>query len=323
MFEAFASQKLVDFFSYVPDPMYVVIEKGILSHFTTEEDAQARATNWAKTRNASQARDEKTVHDKILQGYRAFLSNTHASAIKSLEKLHAFFADLLPFILVAIEVPEHAANQVTPETLELLFTTRKENEDVYKVGFELESALLRQIEQEKQLSSESLVYLTGEEWREFIATNQIPLNVDQRKTFILVEQTGVQTRVFDDPTEASRLAILKNEDVTTKNEVQGKAAFAGFARGKVRIVKLVEDAAKFEAGEILVASMTDPRYLPIMKKAAAIVTDEGGVTCHAAIVSRELSIPCVIGTKVATQVFKDGDMVEVDAEKGIVRRIQE
>ena len=59
-----------------------------------------------------------------------------------------------------------------------------------------------------------------------------------------------------------------------------------------------------------------------MKKAAAIVTDEGGITSHAAIVSRELGIPCVIGTKFATKVFKDGDLIEVDADKGIVRKIK-
>ena len=67
--------------------------------------------------------------------------------------------------------------------------------------------------------------------------------------------------------------------------------------------------------------MTDPRYVPAMKKAAAIVTDEGGITCHAAIVSRELKKPCIIGTKIATKVLKDGDEVEVDAEKGVVKKI--
>ena len=71
--------------------------------------------------------------------------------------------------------------------------------------------------------------------------------------------------------------------------------------------------------EILVSPMTVPDYLPAMKKAKAIITDEGGITCHAAIVSRELGIPCIVGTKIATQVLKDGDRVEVDANKGIVK----
>ena len=67
--------------------------------------------------------------------------------------------------------------------------------------------------------------------------------------------------------------------------------------------------------------MTRPEYVPLMKMAAAIVTDEGGITCHAAIVSRELKKPCVIGTQVATKVFQDGDMLEVNANHGMVRRL--
>ena len=75
----------------------------------------------------------------------------------------------------------------------------------------------------------------------------------------------------------------------------------------------------FQDGDILVTGMTRPEFVPLMKKASAIITDEGGLTCHAAIISRELNIPCIIGTKIATQVLQDGDMVEVDADKGIIR----
>ena len=78
---------------------------------------------------------------------------------------------------------------------------------------------------------------------------------------------------------------------------------------------------KVKLGDILVAKMTRPDYVPAMRRAAAIVTNEGGMTCHAAIVSRELGIPCIVGTKIATKVLKDGDLVEVDAEKGIVKKI--
>ena len=68
--------------------------------------------------------------------------------------------------------------------------------------------------------------------------------------------------------------------------------------------------------------MTRPEMVVAMKKATAIVTDEGGVTCHAAVVSRELNIPCIIGTRNATKFLKDGDKVEVDANKGIVKKIK-
>jgi len=95
----------------------------------------------------------------------------------------------------------------------------------------------------------------------------------------------------------------------------------GKARGKVRIVLEYADMERFQDGEILVASMTVPDFLPAMNKASAFVTNEGGITCHAAIVAREMKKPCIIGTKIATKVFKDGDMVEVDANTGVVRKI--
>ena len=70
-------------------------------------------------------------------------------------------------------------------------------------------------------------------------------------------------------------------------------------------------------GAILVAGQTRPSLMPAIRKAGAIITDEGGITSHAAIVSRELKIPCVIGTEFATKIFKTGDLVKVDAQKGI------
>ena len=101
-------------------------------------------------------------------------------------------------------------------------------------------------------------------------------------------------------------------------EFKGQPASRGIAKGKVRIALTPQDSYLLEEGEILVCSMTAPDYVPAMKRAAAIVTVEGGLLSHAAIMSREFGKPCVIGTKIATKVLKDGDMVEVDAEKGVV-----
>ena len=85
------------------------------------------------------------------------------------------------------------------------------------------------------------------------------------------------------------------------------------------LVDIEEDLKKFKEGSILVATQTHPHIVPQMKNAVAIVTDEGGITCHAAIVSRELRKPCIIGTKLSTKIFKTGDMLEVDLKAGTVR----
>ena len=82
------------------------------------------------------------------------------------------------------------------------------------------------------------------------------------------------------------------------------------------------DLAKVNEGDILVALQTAPDILPAMRKAAAFVTDMGGITCHAAIVAREMKKPCIVGTKSATKIIQDGDFLEVDADKGDVRIIK-
>ena len=107
----------------------------------------------------------------------------------------------------------------------------------------------------------------------------------------------------------------------TQEELHGSGACPGTARGPAKIMLNQAAFHRFNEGDILVAPMTRPEYLPLMKKAAAIVTDEGGLTCHAAIVSRELGKPCVIGTQIASRTLKDGDLVEVDADKGVVRKV--
>jgi len=100
--------------------------------------------------------------------------------------------------------------------------------------------------------------------------------------------------------------------------VQGQGASPGMATGKVVIIRDVKDSGKVKEGDILVTRMTNPDMVPAMRKVAAIVTDEGGMTCHAAIVSRELGTPAVVGTKNATSVLKNGQVITVDGEMGLI-----
>jgi phosphoenolpyruvate synthase/pyruvate phosphate dikinase len=113
-----------------------------------------------------------------------------------------------------------------------------------------------------------------------------------------------------------RLPKIKRVD-----EIKGEMAYMGKAKGQANLILEQADFPKFKKGEILVTRMTDPSFVPLMKISKAIVTDIGGITCHAAIVSRELKIPCVIGTKIGTKVLKTGDLLEVDANQGIVKKI--
>lgn len=97
---------------------------------------------------------------------------------------------------------------------------------------------------------------------------------------------------------------------------------SGKAKGKVKVIHNIQQLHKIRDGDILVAPMTNPDMVLAMSKCAGIVTDSGGMICHAAIISRELGIPCVVGTGIATQVLKDHMLVEVDGTRGIVHIIE-
>lgn len=96
----------------------------------------------------------------------------------------------------------------------------------------------------------------------------------------------------------------------------GTAASQGIARGRVKIVKGIQDTSSFEEGSVLVTKITDPSMVMMMARSVAIVTDIGGLTSHPAIVSREMGIPCVVNTKQATMLLKNGDDVIVDGTTG-------
>ncbi len=119
--------------------------------------------------------------------------------------------------------------------------------------------------------------------------------------------------------------VLNKFHLVQKNikvqKIQGMVACKGNALGKVVIVAGIKDLEKVKKGCILVAVTTHPDYVPAMRRAGAIITDEGGITSHAAIVSREFGIPCIVGTKNDTKVLKDGDMVKVDAINGAIRKL--
>jgi phosphohistidine swiveling domain-containing protein len=103
---------------------------------------------------------------------------------------------------------------------------------------------------------------------------------------------------------------------------KGDERYSFITKGKVKIINTPRKMDHMQNGDILVAAMTSPDFIVAMRKASAIITDEGGMTCHAAIVSRELGVPCIVGTKIATKVLKDNDLVEIDAKKGIVRKVK-
>jgi phosphohistidine swiveling domain-containing protein len=142
---------------------------------------------------------------------------------------------------------------------------------------------------------------------------------NKQNVFIWIER-GFYPATGDEMNKIKNI-VLGKKKMSDVQDFRGLSASTGKAIGRVKIVRSATEIRKVKQGDILVAVMTRPDYVMAMKKAAAIVTNEGGITSHAAIVSRELGIPCIIGTKIATEVLKDGDLVEVNANHGWVRKL--
>lgn len=117
--------------------------------------------------------------------------------------------------------------------------------------------------------------------------------------------------------------VLERWKLDREGEVllRGQSVGARIGAGPVRVVRSVEELGSFREGDVLVAEMTDPDWVPVMKRAAAIITDGGGRTCHAAIVSRELGVPCIVGTQNATTTLAAGTPVTVDGSGGAEGRM--
>ncbi len=171
---------------------------------------------------------------------------------------------------------------------------------------------------------EDIFYLTYDEIIDSLKNNtkyndQIK---ERKKRFGFYRKEGrLKIYTGDELEELTRKNIKKeiNESIT---ELKGTTACKGKLQGKVKIIPSKDHLDKVKKGDILITSMTTPDFIPAMERAAAFVTDEGGILCHAAIVSREMNKPCIIGTNIATKIFKDGELVEVDAHEGIIKKIQ-
>ena len=181
---------------------------------------------------------------------------------------------------------------------------------------------VEEISKRTGIKEDYLFYLDYVELKDFLSGKISQKELEKRSNECLVIYVKDKPKIFYKEQFKDLIDDIINPVHEKSDVILGNVASPGKATGRVKIVITRADVEKMEKGDILVSTMTRPEHIVAMKKAAAIVTNEGGITCHAALVSRELKIPCVIGTKIATKVLKDGDIVEVDANNGIVKIIK-
>jgi phosphohistidine swiveling domain-containing protein len=205
----------------------------------------------------------------------------------------------------------------------LCINWQDERKAVIEKYLHFKKLLLDEIAKRLNVAAEDLMNFSSTEIISFLEKKISLIEIQKRKNGFAVITNPFE--IILPPRSDDFWEIYSQKVTKGLSEVKGIVASKGKSgpiRGTARIVSDPHNTKGFNEGDILVASMTSPEFIYLMRKSSAIITDEGGLTSHAAIVSRELGVPCIVGTKVATKVLHDGDYVEVDANSGIVKLIQ-
>lgn len=224
--------------------------------------------------------------------------------------------------------PSQSLQQLMTATRQFIFLRTFTTEISDHLFFTARQTIWRECARRLNMSAAEIVNLTPGEIAAALRgqpVNLTPLLAERQTGFAIIWLEGKVSTLFGRESVALQRTIYQK--IATSREsagavIKGQAGAPGKVRGRAKILLGYHDIGKLQPGDILVASMTTPDYVAAMEKAAAFVTDEGGITCHAAIVAREFGVPCVIGTQVATQKLKDGDLIEVDADRGVVRLLK-
>jgi phosphohistidine swiveling domain-containing protein len=215
--------------------------------------------------------------------------------------------------------------KLSPGMVEQIAKDRDENALAYHRVEKLIARCAKPLGKKYNFDGNLLKYMTYEEFKLFLSKksiSEVKLKelAKRKKGYLHLRIEGKEYVVMDKKT----IKGVKSYFGQVKNGVtviKGKPAYPGIVKGYVFNI-MSKDKYKPKETYVLVTYMTKPQDTPLVNKCSALVTDEGGILCHAAIISREMKKPCIIGTKNATKVLKDGDYVEVDADNGVVRVIK-
>jgi phosphohistidine swiveling domain-containing protein len=201
---------------------------------------------------------------------------------------------------------------------------RDKKKELLLLAVDLMDEWLKDICRQNRFSYKCLRWLTVDEIKNLIFSNQTSYLIAAAKYEKNSRRLGLMFSpgYIDVSKKTWEKVVLLNNN-SNKEILCGVSASPGMYTGKINVVLNAQAGMKnFKPGDILVTSMTRPEFLPLMSRAGAFITEEGGISCHAAIVAREMKKPCIIGIKNATKILKTGDTVQVDAKSGVVTKIK-
>ena len=319
--------------------MISVVQNGVYWHFQVEGDRERVSKLFLEKVNRGEI-DFDREYNQFSQSVSEFENKVlflpaKQYYLKTYQDFFHYYQILIPIAYTGMDSADFVSilkPELQQAYLDWATRVRLRGEVIYKNGemnFIPEYTLWLSQDILSEYSAQELQYLTCYELlaycREKTSLPEPAILKERINSFFYRQGSGEKSEMLQGKQATQKINSfgLMNalEDVITElTELNGITAFPGLVTGKVRIIRTRQDMNNFQDNEIIVSGMTDPSYLPIMKRALAFVTNEGGVLCHAAIVARELKKPCIIGTKYATHIFKDGDLVEVDAIQGIIKK---
>jgi phosphohistidine swiveling domain-containing protein len=243
--------------------------------------------------------------EKELESEMGAREARNATARQLLEELEVEYPQAFKFIDLARDLAD----------------LREENWDVVSdVGTQLRS-LFEQVAKSEGMDYTTFNQLSAVEMQSYFETGKLPVEkpvlMQRVSNYLILSRKGLPQVAITGFDSDKVLRALESKPEKTGN-LKGLAVCPGVVEGKARVLNYASEVPLMQAGEILVCPMSDPDYIPAVRKAKAIVTDQGGMLCHAAIVAREFAVPCIVGTQFATKLVKTGDLLKVDATNGTV-----
>ncbi len=323
--EIYTSLPFSDFIDRYVSKTIVFYNDGKSNAYQTDEEKRVFGKNISNLIE----KDEKIINffcDGIKKNANILLSFIEDIDVKKFsfeiyKKFQKLISNYYKFHIPIKVAVDYFTEDVIQKTLNPFEEARVYAEHVFEKSRDFIFDIARYYSEKENIEPELILAMVKSEFEEYLKTGVIPpkemLSERHKKSAYLFSLDGLQIISGEDVSLIEEM-IYGAKDVDT---VKGNTAYGGKVKGTVKIVPDPTKANNFENGDILVAPMTRPDYLPLMEKSAAVVTDGGGILCHAAIVAREMKIPCVVGTNNATKILRDGDLVEVDADKGIIRKL--
>jgi len=270
--------------------------------------------------------DEKPLTENYLKNeVNKIVKNKNINPGKEIKKINNQFVNShRQFIKIKKYIKNDKKLLKLAEACHKITYYREYRNDIRRESYFYARQLYIEIANRLKLKLSDLLFLTREEIRQSLIEANLTVNYkkiqERKKYFGLLLLNKKLYFIFNKKDITSLLSIIEPEIMV--KDFRGTIANQGKVIGKAKIIfSPSKDGHKLKKGDILVTSMTNLDFIPLMSKAAAIVTDEGGLLCHAAIISREMKKPCIVGTNIATKVLKDNDKILVNANHGVIKII--